>query len=103
MPRDVSYHKAAIQYNDELADFAEDLANRLEHEEVARWSRAVVKQHRFHSKCHNDALTQLEAPKEETSPEKDSVGDAHTDPDPVYGNLTPDATQAAEPVENKEA
>jgi hypothetical protein len=62
MQKDASYHKSAIQYNEELADFAEDLAGRLEHEEVARWARSVSKQHRFHFGRHQKALHNLEHP-----------------------------------------
>ena len=56
MQKDASYHKSAIQYNEELADFAGALADRLEHEEVARWARAVSKQHRFHAERHKKAF-----------------------------------------------
>lgn len=60
MQKDASYHKAAIQYNEDLADFAEALAEKLEHAEVARWSRAVSKQHKFHAGRHKKALAKLE-------------------------------------------
>ena len=59
MLKDASYHKAAVQYNEELADFARDLADRIEHEEVARWSRSVANQHRFHAIRHKKALAKI--------------------------------------------
>lgn len=60
MPKDAAYHEAAIQYNDELADFAKALAARLEHPTVAGWARAVENQHRFHSSRHQNAIRKLE-------------------------------------------
>lgn len=59
MPKDVSYHKAAVRYNEELAIFAEDLADTLENEEVQRWCRSVSKQHKFHAGRHKRALDNL--------------------------------------------
>lgn len=61
MDKNISYHTSAIQYNEELANFAELLAERLEHEEVARWARSVSKQHRFHAGRHKKALSKLES------------------------------------------
>lgn len=61
MHKDASYHRSAIQYNEELAEFAEELSGRLEHEEVARWARSVAKQHRFHAGRHKRALSKLES------------------------------------------
>lgn len=60
MPKDVSYHEAAIKYNDELAEFAEGLSGRLDHEEISKWSMAVSKQHKFHAGRHRNALKQLQ-------------------------------------------
>ena len=60
MHKDIIYHKSAIQYNEELADFAEALSDKLEHEEVARWARSVSKQHRFHAGRHKKALSKLQ-------------------------------------------
>lgn len=59
MQKDATYHKAAIQYNDELADFAATLAERLGHHVVAGWCRSVEKHHRFHSSRHRIALEKL--------------------------------------------
>lgn len=75
MLKDATYHKAAIQYNEELATFAEDLSKRLEHEEVARWSRAVAKQHAFHAGRHKKALKKVESGEaaEATTPESDDI------------------------------
>lgn len=60
MDKNISYHKSAIQYNEELADFAEALAGKLEHEEVARWALSVSKQHRFHAGRHKKALAKMQ-------------------------------------------
>lgn len=71
MPKDASYHEAAIRYNEEIAAFAEDLSERLEHEEVARWSKAVGKQHRFHGGRHKRALNKIRQSEMEDSPSPD--------------------------------
>lgn len=60
MQKDRSYHKAAIHYNEELASFAEKLAERVDHSVVSRWPRAVAKQHRVHAARHKKALARLE-------------------------------------------
>ena len=60
MPKDAAYHRSAIQYNDELANFASALAVRLDNPTVAGWARAVENQHRFHSSRHQNALRKLE-------------------------------------------
>lgn len=57
--KDESYHQSAILYNEELATFADDLAGKIESEEVARWSRSVAKQHRFHAGRHKKALDKI--------------------------------------------
>ena len=59
MQKDQTYHESAIKYNEGLAEFAENLAPTLEHEEVRRWCVAVGKQHRFHAKRHRSALNKL--------------------------------------------
>jgi len=59
MQKDQSYHESAILYNEELAEFAENLAPTLEHAEVQKWCTAVGKQHRFHAKRHRSALNKL--------------------------------------------
>lgn len=69
MLKDASYHKSAIQYNEELAIFAEGLSGRLEHPEVSRWARSVSKQHKFHAGRHKQALSKMENPPEETRDE----------------------------------
>jgi hypothetical protein len=79
MHKDISYHRAAVQYNEELANLAEDLANRLEHEEVARWALSVSKQHRFHAGRHKKALTRLENAPEGTVDEGDDEEDKNED------------------------
>jgi hypothetical protein len=64
MQKDRSYHEAAIKYNEELAEFAEDLSDRLKDEfgdkEPVRWALSVAKQHRFHAGRHEKALKKLE-------------------------------------------
>lgn len=60
MQKDAGYHTAAIMYNEELADFAEELSERVGNEEVARWCRAIAKQHRFHCAQHKRALEKVE-------------------------------------------
>lgn len=60
MPKDASYHRAAVRYNEQLAIRAEELVDELEHEEVSRWARSVGKQHRFHEGRHRRALDKIE-------------------------------------------
>ena len=59
MLKDLSYHEAAIEYNEKLAKYAEDLAETLDHEEIRRWCCAVGKQHRFHAKRHRATLSKM--------------------------------------------
>jgi rubrerythrin len=61
MEKDASYHKSAIQFNEELADFARELAQKLENEEVRRWARVTSKQHRYHANKHKKSLARIEA------------------------------------------
>lgn len=73
MQKDQTYHESAIKYNEGLAEFAENLAPTLEHEEVRRWCVAVGKQHRFHAKRHRSALNKFLLKQE--SPPVESVMD----------------------------
>jgi hypothetical protein len=58
--KDAAYYRSAIQYNEELSDFAKGLADRLENPEVARWARSVSKQHKFHARLHKKSLARVE-------------------------------------------
>lgn len=119
--KDALYHEAAIQYNDELSKFASNLAERLENEEVARWSRAVAKQHKFHSGRHQKALNKLKNQEKgaventEDGGEDKAVDVDSTQPseetatpkmsgifsDPFKVSATPDTSQDAAPVHNQ--
>lgn len=105
MLKDASYHQAAIQYNGELAKFAEDLADELGHPEVERWARSVAKQHRFHEGRHQKALDKIERHQAKTVNTEDGGEDTtveeHVSTSPSTTPDTPDATQAAQPVENQ--
>lgn len=57
--RDESYHKSAVKYNVELAEFAAKLADETEHPLVSRWCRGVSKQHAHHARAHQKALDRL--------------------------------------------
>lgn len=78
MEKDATYHESAIRYNDELAQFADQLADTLEHTEVKRWCRSVAKQHKFHLGKHERALKRLNE-KEEL--EMNEQTPAATEPD----------------------
>lgn len=142
MQKDASYHKAAIQYNEELADFAEGLADRLDHEEVSRWCRSISRQHKFHAGRHKKALSKLEEDPMSIEDDEDvetavvddigivhrsaetgefvssdyaednpsttvtetipkAEGDIHNPFEVKNTDAAPDASQAAEPVENQ--
>lgn len=64
MQKDRNYHESAIEYNEEIAEFAEALSGRLKdkygEQEPVRWSLSVAKQHRFHAGRHKKALQKLE-------------------------------------------
>lgn len=60
MPKDKRHHEAAVMYNEELADFAEDLAARLPDSEPKKWCVAVSKQHRYHANKHKAALAMID-------------------------------------------
>lgn len=79
------YHKAAIIYNEVLAECAEELAPKLEHEEVRKWSTAVGKQHRFHAKRHRLALNKLLL--KEDSPPVEQVPDGLDVPEPEEADV----------------
>lgn len=59
MLKDRNYHEAAVQYNEELAIFAEKLADKLKNDEIRRWCLSVAKQHRFHAGRHHRALNKM--------------------------------------------
>lgn len=84
MQKDQSYHESAIAYNEGLAEFAENLVPRLEHEEVKRWCTAVGKQHRFHAKRHRSALEKFL--RKEAAPPVEMVRDGMDVPDPSEEN-----------------
>lgn len=116
--KDTVYHESAIQYNDEIAEFTDELAERIDHPEVARWSRAVAKQHRFHSGRHKKALSKLntsddstadtedggedqalDAPPSSVAEQQEEYASRQTDARPLQ--VVPDPTQAANPVHNQ--
>lgn len=77
MQKGKTYHEEAVIYNKELADFAEELSKRLEHETIKHWCTVVWKQHRFHERRHTAALAKLETDKgyaqEDTTPDEPEV------------------------------
>lgn len=58
--KDRSYHESAVTYNQELAELAEDLTERVDHPTVRQWCQSVAKQHRFHEDRHRKALVKLD-------------------------------------------
>lgn len=74
--KDVTYHRSAIFYNEELAARAEALVEEVEDPEVKKWCRSVGKQHRFHAKRHMSALAKLEKEPNEASGESDVAVEA---------------------------
>lgn len=83
MQKDRSYHEAAIQYNEEIEEFANELATRLEHEEVSRWARSVAKQHHFHAGRHKKALAKFDSQNVETVNTEDGGEDRVFDDEKV--------------------
>lgn len=83
MQKDRSYHEAAIQYNEEIEEFANELATRLEHEEVARWARSVAKQHHFHAGRHKKALAKFDSQDVDTVNTEDGGEDRVVDDERV--------------------
>lgn len=75
-----AYHEAAIIYNEVLAECAEELAPKLEHDEVRRWCTAVGKQHRHHAKRHRLALKKFI--NQEPHPEVEVLTDGLDVPEP---------------------
>ena len=59
MQKDQAYHEDAITYNEDIAEFAENLAPKLKNETVNQWCLSVAKQHRFHAKRHRSALNKI--------------------------------------------
>lgn len=56
MQKDASYHRSAVQYNEELEKFARELAKRLEHPQIKKWALSVARQHKFYRIRHKKAL-----------------------------------------------
>jgi hypothetical protein len=81
MQKDAAYYRSAIQYNEELSDFARGLADRLENPEVARWARSVSKQHKFHARLHKKSLARLE---NNMANDDDSNEDTNISPTPTF-------------------
>ena len=79
MNRDPKYHKAAIQYNEEMAAFAEGLAERLPHREIVRWARSIAKQHRFHASQHKRSLSRIERSMNKAQSEDESEKEQYVD------------------------
>jgi len=121
MQKDRTYHQSAIEYNDAFVEFAEKIAETVEHPEVRRWCRGIAKQHKFHAGRHRKALEKLEQGPtvivaDENGPEGYDPGDVVDviDAPKAEGNALspfevvetpvvdegPDATLAAQPVEN---
>jgi len=91
MQKDQAYHKAAILYNEGLAEFAENLAKTLGHPEVQKWCVAVGKQHRFHAKRHRSALNKLLL--KQTAAPVEALADGLDVPEPsIEGTLSATAT-----------
>jgi hypothetical protein len=122
MPKDASYHRAAVFYNEQLAIRAEKLVEELEHEEVSRWARSVGKQHRFHEGRHQRALDKIENAGKKTVETEDggedrvvdderivhksavdgefvTAAEAEANPDTTY-ETTVEVPQAPAPVED---
>lgn len=97
MQKDASYHKAAIQYNEELASFAADLSKKVDHDEVSKWCMSVSRQHEFHAGRHKKALAKLENKSQKL--EKKTEEEKPKPAEPVED--APDPKKAAEPVEEK--
>lgn len=99
MQKTEAYHQAAIQYNEGLAEAAEDLAPSLEHEEVKKWCIAVGKQHRFHAKRHKSALNKLQTKQDQDTSPVEVMTDGLDVPEPDEGEeveeiLEPKTVQA---------
>jgi len=50
--KDQSYHEAVAFYNREMAQFAAELAERVDHPEPQRWCKGIAKQHEYHARVH---------------------------------------------------
>jgi len=79
MAKTASYHRAAVLYNQELADFAEALAERLEDPDVTKWCRSVAKQHQFHLGRHQRALAKVEGKTEEDPAFEKALAETQTE------------------------
>lgn len=83
MQKDRSYHESAIEYNEELAEFAEELSDRLKskygEQEPVRWSLSVAKQHKFHAGRHRKALQKLDSQNVKTVSTEDGGEDLVVD------------------------
>lgn len=73
--KDAWYHQAAITYNEELAEHAEELSSRLNHPVISKWCDSVAKQHRFHLSRHRKALAKLERMQDGSTVETEDGGE----------------------------
>lgn len=107
MQKDQAYHEAAIDYNEGLAESAEQLVDTLGHEEVQRWCRAVAKQHRFHAKRHQSALDKLlaqdagDAPQTVPEVAEETSADVEQIPDGVDVPEAVDETSTDEEIDRR--
>jgi rubrerythrin len=108
MQKTQAYHESAIEYNEGLADAAENLAPTLKDEEVRKWCTSVAKQHRFHAGRHQKALDKLlkrETPVDEVEqipdgldvPDPEDEGEEEVELKPATAPLTPPTVTAEEP------
>lgn len=77
MGKSATKNEDAVVYNEELANLAEELAVRLEDEDVKKWCAAVAKQHRFHERRHRKALARRAEKNVEEEMSETNISEVH--------------------------
>lgn len=82
----LSYHEAAIEYNQRFVELAEKLSEELDHAVVKQWCASIAKMHKWHLVRHKNSLRRLNKSKRRGSP---AVEETVTSAEPELHEVEP--------------
>lgn len=59
MSKDLAYHEAVVDYNQQFAEFAEQVVDSIEEPTVKKWCASIARQHRVHERRHRRIVERL--------------------------------------------